>query len=241
MQPAGSLTPPGLVRDDPRWTRPLPWTRLIVHDIGPRGFLAFLVLATVNVLLPLWILGLAAKGLDRPRSPWPCRSRRPCRFRSCTPWSFFSQRNGGVWPQPRDLLLEWERPPAFRSWCFWFPRSGCCWRRRWRKLVLLAVATGLAAGVTAAGWLWIDSRSMPAIEHYEWANGFLVLIPGAYLVGIVLGWSKRCGGSTGFYDDRERRSPATKDERHGRRAVRGLPPGLVFRRMLQRSGLSIRR
>src|SRR5262249_1289824 len=38
--PAGDRFPPGQARDDPRWTRPLPWAGPILRTIGPRRFLA---------------------------------------------------------------------------------------------------------------------------------------------------------------------------------------------------------
>ncbi len=49
----------------------------------------------------------------------------------------------------------------------------------------------------AVAWLWIDLRSMAAIEHYDRSTWYLVLIPGAYCLGIVLplGWIlRRLGG-----------------------------------------------
>ena len=39
-------------------------------------------------------------------------------------------------------------------------------RRRWRRLVKLAVLSSLATGGLAAFWLWSDGRIKPAIEHY---------------------------------------------------------------------------
>ena len=43
--PVGTPVPPGLARDDPRWTRPLPWVDPILHTIGRQGFLAMIGLA----------------------------------------------------------------------------------------------------------------------------------------------------------------------------------------------------
>lgn len=70
-------------------------------------------------------------------------------------------------------------------------------QRRWKRLCELAAATVLAAAAVAVAWLWIDLRSMAAIEHYDRSTWYLVLIPGAYCLGIVLplGWIlRRVGG-----------------------------------------------
>ncbi|MHB1557755.1 MAG: hypothetical protein ACYC61_09765, partial [Isosphaeraceae bacterium] len=60
--------PPGPPAADPRWQRPLPWAIPIVEFIGPRGFLTMIVLALVNLAIPLGLLKLAAR-----RRPWSMR------------------------------------------------------------------------------------------------------------------------------------------------------------------------
>ena len=59
-------------------------------------------------------------------------------------------------------------------------------RRRWRRLVLLAGVTVLASVAAGLVWLWIDARSMPAIEHYTWSGWYLAVLPGAYAVGVLM-------------------------------------------------------
>ena len=66
--PRGTATPPGLARDDPRWTRPLPWTNPILRLVNLRGFLAVIGLALVNAVIPIGLLRLAAR-----RRPWTIR------------------------------------------------------------------------------------------------------------------------------------------------------------------------
>ncbi len=65
----GTPVPPGLARDDPRWTRPLPWTNVIDRAAVRTGVLALVGLALINAALPLGILRLAASG-----RPWTLRA-----------------------------------------------------------------------------------------------------------------------------------------------------------------------
>ncbi len=58
--PRGALARPVIMRDDPRWTRPLPWQIWLTGMVGPWGFLAAGALALVNVVVPLVIIRLAA-------------------------------------------------------------------------------------------------------------------------------------------------------------------------------------
>ena len=55
-----------------------------------------------------------------------------------------------------------------------------------RALGILAAVTIVVSAVIGAAWLWLDRRSMPAIEHYDWSKGHLVVVPGAYAVGVGL-------------------------------------------------------
>ena len=63
-------------------------------------------------------------------------------------------------------------------------------RRRGKALAWLVGITLVASALIAAVWLRIDSRIMPAIEHYGRSGACLVLALGAYGVGVVLpiGW-----------------------------------------------------
>ena len=51
----------------------------------------------------------------------------------------------------------------------------------------------VASALIAVAWLWADSRGMPAIEHYSRSGWPLVLVLGAYAVGVLLpiGWMLR--------------------------------------------------
>ena len=60
VPPSGARPPTGLAREDPRWTRRLPWTNLMAAQTARTGLLAVVGLALVNVFLPLGILRLAA-------------------------------------------------------------------------------------------------------------------------------------------------------------------------------------
>ena len=66
--PQGAQVPPGLARDDPRWTRPLPWTIGRARDVVGSPLVAMAGLALFNVFLPLLILRLVAL-----RRPWTMR------------------------------------------------------------------------------------------------------------------------------------------------------------------------
>ncbi len=59
-------------------------------------------------------------------------------------------------------------------------------RRQWRRLAHLAGITILASLAIGLVWLWIDIRSMPAIEHYDWSGWYLAVLPGAYALGVLM-------------------------------------------------------
>src|SRR5262249_31699808 len=62
LEPAqGTLAPPGLDRDDPRWMRSLPWSRRAAGLIAPPFVLTLGGLALVSVGVPLLILKLATR------------------------------------------------------------------------------------------------------------------------------------------------------------------------------------
>ncbi len=65
--------------------------------------------------------------------------------------------------------------------------------RRWRplaRLVGLTVAASMAVGGT---WLSWDRRTMPPIEHYDWAGWYWAIVPGVFAASVLAlaGWSAR--------------------------------------------------
>jgi hypothetical protein len=181
--------PPGLARDDPRWTRPLPWTEPILRTIGLRGFLAMGALALVNVLVPIAFLLLAV------RRGWSVRALMALPIAAAVPLLLFRTMEPLV-PVQIGPLAASTRLVFTLGTIAGIPLLTCAFsgfmavwgliRSRWKPFVVLVDATVLATVVVAAAWLWIDSRAMPAIEHYERSNWYLAVIPGAYLVGIML-------------------------------------------------------
>ena len=69
-------------------------------------------------------------------------------------------------------------------------------RRRWGMLaanVGLTLLVSLAIGVA---WLWTDVRIMAAVEHYGSSGWYLLVVPGAYFVGLLTAfdWTIRSVG-----------------------------------------------
>jgi hypothetical protein len=189
--PAGARVPPGLAVDDPRWTRQLPWTEPIVRAIGPRGFLAAIGLALVNVIAPIGILRLAAR-----RRPWTLRLLMALPVAAAVPLTVFQTIEplipAQIGSQPASSRLVFALGTlagvpiaAYAALTGWW-----LIRLRWRPLTLLAGLTMLASLAIAAAWLWVDSRAMPAIEHYDRSSWYLAAVPGAYaaVVLILVGW-----------------------------------------------------
>jgi hypothetical protein len=192
--PSSARVPAGLVVDDPRWTRPLPWTEPVLRTIGPRGFLAAIGLALINVVAPLGLLWLAAR-----RRPWTLRLLMALPIAAAVPLTVFQT------VEPLVPVQIGSQPVSSRivfalatlvgipvvTFAFVFVRSLIL--GRWRTLALLAGLTVLATGAIAAAWLWSDRRFMTAIEHYDWSRWDLALILGAHVVGelILFGWMLR--------------------------------------------------
>jgi hypothetical protein len=189
--PAGDRVPSGLVVDDPRWTRPLPWTLPIVHTIGARRSLAMVALALVNVEVPIAILWLAGR-----RRPWTLRLLLALPVAAAVPLAVF---------QTIEPLLPVElasQPVSSRTAFVVATLAGVpivtyaaaflfsLARARLRRLGVLLGLTLVASAIAAAGWIWFDRRTMPALEHYGRSGRPLALGMGAYATGIlvVLGW-----------------------------------------------------
>jgi len=187
LPPAGARVPPGPARDDPRWTRPLPWTEPIVRTIGLRGFLGLGALALVNVLVPIAILRLASR-----RRGWSVRSLMALPVAAAVPLIIFRTTESlipaqiGPLAASTRLLFTLGTIAGIPLLTYSFLAGWSLVRRRWKPLAPLAASTVLATAIVAAAWLWIDSRAMPTIEHYERSNWYLAVIPGAYVIGILL-------------------------------------------------------
>src|SRR5262249_20650374 len=59
-------------------------------------------------------------------------------------------------------------------------------RRRWRRLCVLVGLTALVAVVVGALWLWADMRTMGTLEHYTCSGWYLLAMPIAYGMGVVV-------------------------------------------------------
>ena len=59
-------------------------------------------------------------------------------------------------------------------------------RGRWKQLAWMLGLTIVGAAAVAAAWIWFDSRTMPAIEHYGRSGWYVVFGLGLYTVGILL-------------------------------------------------------
>ncbi len=192
--PRGTPVLPGLARDDPRWARPLPWIEPIRHTIGPRGFLAAIGLALVNVAVPIGILRLAAR-----RRPWSLRLLMAMPIAAAVPLAVFQARET-LLPEQIGSLPASARPVFALATLAGLPivlyagmALACLFRRRWRRLATLLAVTSVASAVVGVAWLRLDGRTMPAIEHYDRTNGYLIAVPGAEAVGVLLlfGWPLR--------------------------------------------------
>jgi hypothetical protein len=196
VPPSGARPPPGLARDDPRWTRRLPWTNLMAAQTARTGLLAVVGLALVNVFLPLGILRLAAR-----RRPWSLRALMALPVAAAVPLSAFLALEPLIpiptppAPLPSSpLTLFVLGAVAGVPVVFYVVLAG--WslvRRRWRIAAMLASFTVLASIAIAAIWLRLDMRDMPAIEHYSRWGWYLALVPGAFVASAVIltGWAIR--------------------------------------------------
>ncbi len=183
----GAPVPPGLARDDPRWTRPLPWTIAVDRDAAGSVLIAVIGLALFNLFLPLGVLRLAAR-----RRPWTMRLLMALPVAAAVPLTAFVVLEPLIPTlpapyafSPRVLFtlgtLAGIPIVSFAAFVGWTLIG-----RRWKRLALLAGLTVLASLATAATWLWLDLRTMPAIEHYSGSGWYLAVLPGAYAVGVLM-------------------------------------------------------
>ena len=192
--PQGTPVQPGLAKNDPRWTRALPWTTWLAGILDLKGFLFVIALALLNVAVPLAVLRLAAR-----RRPWTVRllmalpvaaaiplmallAIEPILAARADPWVASAKLEfalGSIAGIPIVVIAALA--------C----RSVLCGRIK--ALARLIAFTMLTSFIIGAVWLWFDMKSMPAIERYGRTGWYLVLWPGAYTAGLLLsvGWVAR--------------------------------------------------
>jgi PQQ-like domain len=179
----------GRAREDARWARPLPWFRGLTGAVGPVSFLVSGGLALVNVGLPLLILRLAT----RKRRQFNIRTLMVLPLAAAVPLMSLLAIAPllEVWP---ELLLSSERGVFLAGTLLGIP-IGCyvLWmgaslvRRRWKPALALAGLTVATTLAIAGLWLWLDMKSMAAIERYGCTGWELVFLPGAYVAGVLWG------------------------------------------------------
>ncbi len=190
----GSTVPPGLARDDPRWLRPLPWVNPIRRAMDVAVVIEVLALAAVNVVLPLGVLWLFARGRR-----WSIRLLMLLPVAVAVPlWVFQTVEpmlpaqvaNRPIAPRVLFTLATLAGlPPILVVGSILINLAG----RRWRVLAWRAGVTAVAAAIIAAVWIRDDLRLMSASEHYDPSGWPLVLILGAMAAGALIpfGWLLR--------------------------------------------------
>ena len=192
--PSGASVPPGRADGDPRWTRPLPWTRPILFTIGPKGFLVVVGLALANVALPLGILRLAAR-----RRPWTIRLLMALPIAAAVPLTVFQTFEPlvpvqiGATPASPRLVFTLLTLAGVPIVALVAKAVLDLIRHRWRAIARLTLLTVAASVLVAVAWLVFDSGHRPSYDRYDRSNWYLAGIPGTYVVGVlmVVGWPLR--------------------------------------------------
>ncbi len=151
-------------------------------------------LALVNVVLPIAMLRLAAR-----RRPWTLRVLMAlpvvaaiplCSYMALEP--LMPAQVDPLPPYPK-LLFALATIAGLPILTFAILAGWSLVRLRWKRIVMLAGLTVLASAAIAVTWLWFDSRTMPAVEHYGRSDWYLVLVPGAYAAGllVLIAWPLR--------------------------------------------------
>jgi hypothetical protein len=187
FEPArGMPAPPGLARDDPRWTRPLPWSREGGGLLAPQFVLALGGLALINVVVPLLILKLATR-----RRVWSVRMLLALPAVVAIPMTafltFVSATPSMAGASAGQAIASFGRATlGGMPIVIYVALVGeSLIRRRRRRLVKLAVLGVLATAVLAGFPLLADGLGRPALEHYTWTDWYAVIVPGLYLAGIL--------------------------------------------------------
>ena len=202
----GTLAQAASEADDARWRRPLPWLKWLKGALGPWGFIGAFGLALVNVGVPILILRAICGG-RRVFRMWVLMMVPVVAAVPLLVFLTFSQRmpvgTGALFGSETRVFLTCTLAGSPMVWCVW-SLGACLAGRRWRG-VLAMVGLGLVATMAiAVGWVWLDRKSMAAIEHYGWEGWELVMMMGAY--GAAVLWGVGCVGLAAYRLVRGRRS-----------------------------------
>jgi hypothetical protein len=187
FEPArGTPAPPGLARDDSRWTRPLPWSRQAASPLAPQFVLALGGLALINVVVPLLILKLATR-----RRAWSVRMLLALPAVVAIPMTafltFVSATPSMAGASAGEAIASFGRATlGGLPLVIYVALVGASLiRRRRRRLVKLAVLGVIATAVLAGFWLLVDRTRHRAIVHYTWIDWYAVIVPVLYFAGVL--------------------------------------------------------
>ncbi len=195
MAPArGALVRHARISEDPRWTRPLPWTEPLLATTGAKWFFEMIALALINVAIPLVLIRLAAR-----RRPWTIRLLLALPIAAAVPLAMLQAFEpmmpaeiNAVPVSPRRVFLAatlagvpYLAIAGLAGWCLV--------RRRWKMLGAIVSLALAATAATAGGWIAHDVRFMTPLEHYDRSGWPLVFVPGVGVAGtlVVLAWILR--------------------------------------------------
>ncbi len=126
------------------------------------------------------------------RRPWGLRLLMALPVAAAIPLAAFQTREAllpaqvGPWPASSRPLVVLGSLAGLPIVIFAGAAASSLFRRGWRRRLGLLGLTIAASAVVGAAWIGWDPRRMPAIEHYEKADGWLVLLPGMYAAGVLL-------------------------------------------------------
>ncbi len=186
-RPRGEVVPPDALREDPRWTRMLPWAMPVGHDLGFKGLVVLVGLAVVNVLFPLGIIWLAAR-----RRLWSLLTLMSLPVAAAVPLSVFQTFEPlipaqiGTTPVPPRLVFALGTLAGVPLIALIVAAGRSMIGRRWKRLMMLIGLTFVATAAIALIWLYRDSRTMPAIEHHGRSGWPLAFVPGAFGAGLLI-------------------------------------------------------
>ena len=109
---------PGPLENDPRWTRPLPWTIAVAPEAGRTGLLAVTALALINLGIPLAILRLSIR-----RRRWGLQLLMALPIAAAVPLTVFLAveplipvLTGPIPGLGPDPVRDWGPSSGFPSW-----------------------------------------------------------------------------------------------------------------------------